>query len=110
MLCRYGVDQWLARPGESFPLSTFLINIVGAALAGFLFAWSEGRGLAPEWQAGLLVGFCGGFTTFSAYALQAVTLMDRGHALLAAFYLVSSPVVGFGAAALSLFFSRRFLF
>lgn len=90
------VGRWL---GTAFPWGTLLINIVGSFLIG---AFAES--FALRWDAGqttrvfLVVGICGGYTTFSTFSLDVVTLINRGEALVAGAYILAS--VGLGIAAL----------
>lgn len=107
VLARYGVDQWLAGEPGAFPLSTFLINIAGSLIAGLIYVFAERQDLSPALQTGLLVGFCGGFTTFSAYALQSVQMMERGKVSVALAYLFVSPVLGLLAAYAPILVMRK---
>jgi fluoride exporter len=94
----------------SFPWATFVINIVGAFLIGIIFIVGQERAiLSPEMRLGIMVGFLGGYTTFSAYCLEAIKLAEEGKILYCGLYLAGSPVLGFGAAALGMFVTRRFL-
>ena len=76
---------------EKFPCSTLLVNLAGAVLIGFL-AGCAGRipRLAPELRLLLQTGFCGGFTTFSTFSLEAVTLFQNGKYLLGGAYILAS--------------------
>lgn len=108
IFCRYGIDQFLVGVNASFPFSTLMINILGSFIAGLIFVLTD-RGYFPGGlQVGLLVGFCGGFTTFSAYSLQTVLLVERGFVLPALVYLSVSPVLGFCAAYLPVLWMRKF--
>ena len=109
VLCRFGADQLLATWSKDFPFTTLLVNLAGCGLAGAIYALSLSRGLSPHLYAGLLVGFCGGFTTFSAYALQTVTLLEKGRLLQALGYLVVSPVLGLAMAYLPVILLRKWL-
>lgn len=94
---RHGVNllapRWF---GFGFPAGTMLINILGSALMGLIAGW-----LAFKTQAGwsqhvrlfLTTGILGGFTTFSAFSLDAVLLWERGEAGLAALYVIGSVVL-----------------
>jgi CrcB protein len=84
--------------GFSFPWGTLLINIAGSFLIGafvemFALKWD----LPQEARVFLTVGICGGFTTFSAFSLDAYVLMQRGDGWLAAGYIVGSVVLSVGA-------------
>jgi CrcB protein len=75
--------------GVGFPVSTLFVNVAGSFLMGVLvsaLALRGGMHLAPF----LLTGILGGFTTFSAFSLDAVTLWDQGETLTAAVYVVVS--------------------
>lgn len=110
VMCRYGVDQFfVGTNGDSnFPVSTFLINILGSFLAGLIFVFSERQEVSPTLQVVLLVGFCGGFTTFSSYVLQTVSMLDKGKLIPALAYLTLSPVLGLLVALIPIFLARRF--
>ena len=85
--------------GSGFPVSTLFVNTLGSFLMGVLvsaLAFKGGMRFAPF----LMTGVLGGFTTFSAFSLDAVTLWDRGQSLTAAGYVVAS--VGFSIFALAL--------
>jgi CrcB protein len=81
-ITRYWIAGAVAeRVGEQFPWGTILINITGSFLIGLFFGLTgmEGRWLAtPNTRAFLLVGICGGYTTFSSFSLQTLVLMRNG--------------------------------
>lgn len=104
---RFAIDRWLVDWTEPFPMSTFFVNVIGCALAGTLYVVGERNSWSAQLQTGLLVGFCGGFTTFSAYALQVVTMVERGRITPAITYLVVSPILGFAAAYAPIYLLRR---
>ena len=72
---RYGVGLALARY-EAFPIATLLANILGSLLIGVCAGMFEGDQRRPA-ALFLMVGFCGGFTTFSAFSLQTLVLMQQ---------------------------------
>ena len=94
---RHGVNlvslKWL---GASFPYGTMAINILGSGVmglvAGFL-AFKAGEGWTQNARLFLATGILGGFTTFSAFSLDAILLWERGEAMLAAFYVLGSVVL-----------------
>ncbi len=74
---RYLVGLWVARlAGTGFPWGTLLINIVGSFIIGWLATGA--RPDAVTMRLLLMVGFCGGFTTFSSFSLQTLELLQQG--------------------------------
>lgn len=99
-VCRYLmavlVGRWI---GHGFPWGTLVVNLLGALLMGMLIEAAALRfSLGPLPRALLVVGFLGGFTTFSTFSLDMVTLIERHQAGLAVVYATAS--VGLGVAAL----------
>jgi len=93
------LDTVMPHDATQFPLSTFVINVVGAAVLGILVGalWSSPR--TPGWmRAGLGTGLLGSFTTFSAVASSLVAQAAAGQWALAAVYLVATVVLGVAAA------------
>ena len=98
---RLALDGAIPHTDATFPLSTLIINSVGAFVLGVLVArvW----GTAPSWlKAGLGVGVLGSFTTFSAFAVSLVSLTAAGEGMTALGYLALTLVLGLGAAWLGL--------
>lgn len=108
VLSRYGIDTLFTKWNESFPYSTLVINLLGSFIAGSIYALNTTKEMPETLQLGLLVGFCGGFTTFSAYALQTVVMLEKGKLFSAVLYLIFSPALGLLAAYTPLFLLRRF--
>ena len=87
-LGRYGISLLPLR-GE-FPLLTLATNLRGAVLIGFIAGWA-GRGrLSSPWTLFWKTGVCGGFTTFSTFSLESLTLLEKGRWLLGGGYMVLS--------------------
>jgi CrcB protein len=93
---RYGLGLWVLKHfPASLPWSTFVINIIGAFLIGIIYVLGiEGSQISPELRTGLTVGLLGGFTTFSAYCMEAIRFWEGGERVLAAFYYLGSPALG----------------
>ena len=92
---RHGMNIWVARLlGTHFPWHTFLINILGSLVMGMVAGYFALRGHAVgHMRLFLATGILGGFTTFSAFSLDAVLLWERHEQLLAALY-VGGSVLG----------------
>jgi fluoride exporter len=79
----------------AFPLGTFLINIFGCFLIGVFYGISEkGALMNSDWRLFLTVGFCGGFTTFSAFANENIALLRDGSFFFFALYTSLSVFLG----------------
>ncbi len=102
---------WLGRSYPGFPWGTLCVNVAGSAAMGLLavllierLPGSYGR-LAPL----LMTGVLGGFTTFSAFSLDAVFLLERGRVLSALGYMLGSVALSVGGLWLGLVLGRRVL-
>lgn len=90
-LARFALGGWVTTwAGVGFPWPTFAINVLGSALLGFLNGRFTRVGTSPETRAFLTIGLCGGFTTFSTFDYETLTLIQQGRMLLAAGYSASS--------------------
>lgn len=100
---RHGVNIGSARVlGLGFPWGTLIVNIVGSTLMGLLAAWFALRadaGLSQHARLFLTTGILGGFTTFSAFSLDAVLLWERNEAALAAAYVLGSVALSIAGLA-----------
>jgi CrcB protein len=91
---------------STFPYSTFAVNVAGCLIAGMVLGFSERFGWLPEWRIFLATGFCGGFTTFSSFALESVVLLQDKDYLTFASYATLSFVLGLAATFAGLFLTR----
>lgn len=93
--------------GPGFPLATLLVNIIGSFLMGVIIIFlMEKQSL--QYAPFLTVGLLGGFTTFSAFSLDTITLVERGEIGTAALYVVASVVLSIGAVFLGMSLTRGF--
>ena len=108
---RHGMNIWVARwLGSGFPFHTLIINIVGSLVMGLVASWFAERGHETSHvRLFLTTGILGGFTTFSAFSLDAVLLWERHEPLLAALYVGGSLVGALAGLVLGLWIVRTAL-
>lgn len=95
--------MWLARDG--FPVAVLAINVAGSLAIGVVAGLAMRGGLG-NWQPFLVTGLLGGFTTFSAFSLETVGLIERGELAAAGLYVALSVALSVLAAALGLAVAR----
>lgn len=94
---------------KPFPLPTFLINITGSFLIGFLLIFLTDKiSVSENLRLAIMVGFLGAFTTFSTFELEIWNLLKEDQYLIAFFYLFSSVIVGFLGVALGIKLAKQF--
>jgi fluoride exporter len=93
---RFVIGAWLAdRWGADFPYGTLIINISGSFAIGLLLSLLGQRlDVNPLWRLFFATGFLGGYTTFSAFAWEALTLAQDGALFRAIVYVVASNLIG----------------
>ena len=92
---------------SNFPLATFITNFVGCFLIGFLIGILENNQMTNstlKWF--LITGFCGGFTTFSAFGLENINLFQNQNNAIALLYIGASVIFGLAAVWLGLFVTK----
>jgi CrcB protein len=106
---RHGVNLAVARAmGTHFPYGIMAINIIGCLAMGLIAGWFAFRGQASqEWRLFLTTGILGGFTTFSAFSLDAAVLYERGELGLAALYVLGSVALSLAAVFAGLWAVRQ---
>ncbi len=108
-MLRYAISKTLNPYFQHFFLGTFLVNILGCLLIGIIIGLSLKTNILSQNQTLLLAtGFCGGFTTFSTFALEKHSLLRDGELLHFSFYTLSSIAVGILAVIFGLWISRLF--
>jgi len=104
-VARYVSNGLIARVvGANFPYATLSINVIGSIAMGVFVGWltkdlSAGK---PELHALIAIGFLGGFTTFSAFAMDVILLMERGQQWAALAYIMLSVTLSVIGLALGL--------
>jgi CrcB protein len=92
---RHGINLASARAlGTAFPYGTLMINITGSFVMGLVAAYFAFKGDASQhWRLFLTTGILGGYTTFSAFSLDAALLYERGEVGMAAAYVIASVAI-----------------
>jgi fluoride exporter len=99
-LARYGLAQALPHDPGSWPWATFLVNVAGALVLGYLTTRLQERLPPTAYRRPLLgTGFCGALTTFSTMQVELLRMLDAGEAGLAAGYAAASIAAGVLAIA-----------
>jgi fluoride exporter len=93
MTAEFISSRW---PGQ-FPLGTFAVNVIGSLLVGVVMTILTHHGLHQNWRLFIVVGFLGGYTTFSSFEYEIYTAMRGVDYRTAAIYVTASIVFGFAA-------------
>lgn len=101
-VCRYLVSRLT---DASFPLGTLTVNLLGSFLIGIFVGFVNRGWLSPEMKLLLVTGLCGGFTTFSTFANEALAMLKAGDAVLMALYVGLSVALGIVAVYAGLYLS-----
>ena len=107
---RHGVNTGCAHwCGQQFPWGTLTVNVAGSLAMGLIAGWlafKAGESWTQHPRLFLTTGILGGFTTFSAFSLDAMLLWERGEILAASAYVLGSVILSIAALALGLAFVR----
>ena len=93
-LARYGLHKWLGISEKGFPVGTLAANIAACLLLGIIATWAAKKtDLDPALRNLLMVGFCGGFSTFSTFSNESFVLFQNEKSLMALAYIAASVVL-----------------
>lgn len=109
-MLRHGINLVCFRfLGGAFPWGTFIINITGSLAMGLIAGWFALKAEPSQhWRLFLTTGILGGYTTFSAFSLDAALLYERGEWAQAAFYVAGSVVLAIGGLFFGLWLVRSY--
>lgn len=107
---RHGINLAAGRAlGTAFPYGTLIINVTGSLVMGLIAGYFAIKGDASQnWRLFLTTGILGGYTTFSAFSLDAALLYERGEAGAAAVYVIASVAVSIAGLFAGLALVRHF--
>lgn len=94
-LSRYGLGKWInSFHNHHFPFGTLMVNFLACLILGFVIGLADHRQiLSPPARLFLAVGFCGGFSTFSAFSSETLTLFQQGHNISLVLYILGSIIL-----------------
>ena len=100
-ICRYLISLAMNHAGNGFPWGTFAVNVAGCLLIGILWGvTSRFQNVSPSLSLFLMVGFCGGFTTFSTFSKEGLTMLQANNYIMFSLYAIGSVLLGIMAVAL----------
>lgn len=106
---RYAIGRYLNGTISTFPYGTFSVNIIGSLLIGILLGVTiKNTTMSQNVYLLLVVGFCGGFTTFSAFAYENYNFLKNGDLLNFSLYTLGSLILGFAAVFFGIWLARFF--
>jgi len=105
---RYWMSRYALRVlGPVFPYGTLVINVLGSFIVGFFVIWTTERVMVdPRWRLLVVVGFCGGYTTFSSYAFETMSYFQTGQWALMATNFLANNLLACAAALAGMAFAR----
>jgi len=105
---RYLIGKYLNSNLGTFPIGTFTVNVIGSLLIGLILGYAAKENSLSQNQILLLAtGFCGGFTTFSAFAQENFQMLKTGDIMQFSIYTIGSIVVGLIAVFIGIYIAKN---
>ena len=106
-ICRYLISLFMSLDRNGFPWGTFAANVTGCLLIGLLWGLtSRFHNLSPAFSLLFMVGFCGGFTTFSTFSKEGLIMLQTNNYMLFTLYTLGSMVLGIIAVGLGYYTTK----
>lgn len=106
-VCRYAIGHMCSLK-NGFPIGTFIANILACFILGAFLGYQLNNPLSSQMRLLLLVGFCGGFSTFSTFSSETLKLLQNQHYVMAGSYIILSLVLGVLSIWIGIFMMQRF--
>lgn len=107
-ICRYLISLFMSQAPNDFPWGTFVVNVVGCLLIGILWGvTSRFQNDTPPFSLFLMIGFCGGFTTFSTFSKEGLAMLQANNYILFSVYAAGSVILGIMAVALGYYTTKQ---
>jgi CrcB protein len=109
-ITRFGLSKWLDQTfNHHFPFATFVVNLTACFILGFSLglALSKPTIISPTTKLFLTIGFCGGFSTFSTFSRETLTLFQQGQHLSLVLYVFGSILICAASTFLGLFIAQK---
>src|SRR5882672_3459078 len=109
-LARYGLQGLVqVRAGGTFPYGTLLVNLTGCFFLGLIGQFTLNRMvISPDWRMAIVIGFFGGYTTFSSFGWETAKMMEDGEWMRASTYVAASVLFGLLLSVAGIRLANRF--